>query len=224
MGWEWARLTGCRGGGLELLLTGAPALPAIAMSFGATGAVIALAAAIVRAAWLAARAAGASAPALDRARPAWIACRRPRCSGSSASADGRRSCGCSPRSGRATAAPCRRPRARRAAPRAAPLAQQDLGGVRGRRAVGRIVGWAAALLTDASVIAVVAASLGLGIAAQAGDLAESLAKRRFGVKDSGHVIPGHGGLLDRLDGMLAAAALQWLLTLAAGASPLLWRG
>lgn len=87
-----------------------------------------------------------------------------------------------------------------------------------------IVGWATALLTDASVIAVVAASIGLGIAAEAGDLAESLAKRRFGAKDSGHVIPGHGGLLDRLDGMLGAAALQWLLTLAAGASPLLWRG
>jgi phosphatidate cytidylyltransferase len=51
-----------------------------------------------------------------------------------------------------------------------------------------------------------------------------MAKRRFGAKDSGQIIPGHGGLLDRLDGMLAAAALQWLLTLASGASPLLWRG
>ncbi len=69
-----------------------------------------------------------------------------------------------------------------------------------------------------------AASVALSVAAQAGDLAESAAKRRFGAKDSGHIIPGHGGLLDRLDGMLAAAALQWLLTLASGASPLLWRG
>jgi phosphatidate cytidylyltransferase len=47
----------------------------------------------------------------------------------------------------------------------------------------------------------------LSIASQLGDLFESGVKRRFGVKDSSHIIPGHGGLLDRLDGFVAAAVL-----------------
>ena len=47
----------------------------------------------------------------------------------------------------------------------------------------------------------------LAIAAQLGDLAESGMKRRIGVKDSGHILPGHGGLLDRIDGMLPVAIL-----------------
>jgi phosphatidate cytidylyltransferase len=51
----------------------------------------------------------------------------------------------------------------------------------------------------------------LSIAAQAGDLFESAVKRRFGVKDSGTIIPGHGGVLDRVDGVLGAAWLAVLL-------------
>jgi phosphatidate cytidylyltransferase len=47
----------------------------------------------------------------------------------------------------------------------------------------------------------------LSIASQLGDLFESAVKRRFGVKDSSHIIPGHGGLLDRLDGFVAAVVL-----------------
>jgi phosphatidate cytidylyltransferase len=47
----------------------------------------------------------------------------------------------------------------------------------------------------------------LSIVSQLGDLFESAVKRRFGVKDSSHVIPGHGGLLDRLDGFVAAVVL-----------------
>ena len=47
----------------------------------------------------------------------------------------------------------------------------------------------------------------LSIVSQLGDLFESAVKRRFGVKDSSHLIPGHGGLLDRLDGFVAAVVL-----------------
>ncbi len=51
----------------------------------------------------------------------------------------------------------------------------------------------------------------LSTVSQLGDLFESAVKRRFGVKDSSHIIPGHGGLLDRLDGYVAAVALAVLI-------------
>ena len=63
----------------------------------------------------------------------------------------------------------------------------------------------------------------LGIIAQVGDLLESLIKRHFGVKDSGHIIPGHGGLLDRLDALLAAAPVAALLALLAGPGVVVWQ-
>jgi phosphatidate cytidylyltransferase len=74
----------------------------------------------------------------------------------------------------------------------------------------------------ASVIAVVAMAALLGVASQAGDLLESAIKRHFDVKDSSHLIPGHGGLLDRLDGVLAAAPVAALLSFALGPGRVLW--
>ena len=56
----------------------------------------------------------------------------------------------------------------------------------------------------------------LSIASQAGDLFESALKRRFGAKDSGDLIPGHGGLMDRLDGFLTAALAAVMVGLLRG--------
>lgn len=62
--------------------------------------------------------------------------------------------------------------------------------------------------TDAAVTAIV-----VGMVGQAGDLFESLLKRSFGVKDSGTLIPGHGGVLDRLDSILFAAPIAYYYVL-----------
>jgi len=63
----------------------------------------------------------------------------------------------------------------------------------------------------------------LAVVAQAGDLAESWVKRHFGIKDSSNIIPGHGGVFDRLDGLLATAPVVALLCLIFGGGLPLWR-
>ena len=62
-----------------------------------------------------------------------------------------------------------------------------------------------------SLPAVVLAIL-LALFSQFGDLFESWVKRKFGVKDSGTIIPGHGGLLDRIDGLIFAIAAAWVIS------------
>jgi phosphatidate cytidylyltransferase len=59
-------------------------------------------------------------------------------------------------------------------------------------------------------------SASLAVVAQAGDFFESWVKRYFGVKDSGATIPGHGGLLDRVDGIMAVAPVMLVIVLLAG--------
>jgi phosphatidate cytidylyltransferase len=111
----------------------------------------------------------------------------------------------------------------RLAPRISPGKTRSgaVGGLLAAIAVGLL---AAHFLSDAATTwrAALIAAL-LGVVAQAGDLLESFVKRRLEVKDSGHLIPGHGGLFDRLDGVLAAAPVAAVLAFALGRGVVLWQ-
>ncbi|WP_404378877.1 phosphatidate cytidylyltransferase [Caenispirillum salinarum] len=68
------------------------------------------------------------------------------------------------------------------------------------------------LVNPTAALALILFSGGLAIVEQMSDLTESYVKRRFGVKDSGHIIPGHGGVLDRVDGLVLTAPVVALAT------------
>jgi len=58
---------------------------------------------------------------------------------------------------------------------------------------------------------IVGISIAISMASQMGDIAESAMKRKMGVKDSSNLIPGHGGVFDRFDGMLGASVFLLLI-------------
>lgn len=83
---------------------------------------------------------------------------------------------------------------------------------------GTIAGWVAALLVGAIFMRqpgvgfeILGISVALSMASQMGDIAESAMKRKMGVKDSSNLIPGHGGVFDRFDGMLGASVFLLLI-------------
>ncbi|QCG88248.1 phosphatidate cytidylyltransferase [Azospirillum sp. TSH100] len=106
------------------------------------------------------------------------------------------------------------------APRISP--KKTWAGLIGGMLSSALFGWLVALAFGAArpdiALAVGAA---VAVVGQAGDLFESAIKRRYNVKDSGQLIPGHGGILDRIDGLLAAAPVLALFHAAVG-SVLSW--
>ena len=84
-----------------------------------------------------------------------------------------------------------------------------IGGVLASMGIGVI----SAIIFPGSILFFLVISVIISIVEQLSDLLESKFKRIFGVKDSGDIIPGHGGVLDRLDGMILVAPLVWLIIL-----------
>ncbi|QFU08890.1 Phosphatidate cytidylyltransferase [Rhodobacteraceae bacterium THAF1] len=91
---------------------------------------------------------------------------------------------------------------------------------------GTVAGWIGAVIVGGGIAwwtgvgpEIVPVSIAVAMAAQIGDVAESAVKRRAGVKDSSSLLPGHGGLFDRFDGMLGASVFMLLTTPIIGFPP-----
>lgn len=93
------------------------------------------------------------------------------------------------------------------------------GAVLGAAIVGLLTGF---IVNHTNVWVLALLSAALGLVEQAGDLVESAFKRHFGVKDASHIIPGHGGVLDRVDGLLAVAVAVLVIGEWTGRSVLTW--
>lgn len=74
--------------------------------------------------------------------------------------------------------------------------------------------WGARYMANQPPLGTIALAICLSVATQCGDLFESWVKRRFGKKDSGTIMPGHGGILDRIDGLLFAAPVMAVIIIA----------
>jgi phosphatidate cytidylyltransferase len=93
------------------------------------------------------------------------------------------------------------------------------GAVAGAALVGLLTAF---ILNHTNVLMLTLISAVIGLLEQGGDLVESAFKRHFGVKDTSQIIPGHGGVLDRVDGLLAVAVAVLVINLWAGGSVLAW--
>ncbi|MEO7177400.1 MAG: phosphatidate cytidylyltransferase [Allosphingosinicella sp.] len=87
-----------------------------------------------------------------------------------------------------------------------------IGGMAGAAVVGAVAAWLFGISTEVPAFLWLGAPMGL--LAQLGDLYESSVKRQRGVKDSGTLLPGHGGVLDRLDGLLPVILATFLILIA----------
>lgn len=94
-----------------------------------------------------------------------------------------------------------------------------IGGLVAAAAVGALT---AALREKATLGIMIPLSVGLSAISQIGDLAESAVKRYYGVKDTGTLIPGHGGILDRIDGLLLALPAAAVIAILNKGSALIW--